>query len=428
MAEPTVEEVREHVEEDVSDFDEDEWEEKLDAGHDKFGKFGGDGFVAWAVAYKEYGVEIPEADYSIPGGGGGGGGQSGSLDDNLDVYDIAEIEPGVIDVDNDEQFEVRGYLMSDPWEGQTSQNNPKMSLRLRDETGARTISAYGETNMENLQSADLGKGDWVRIRGATAFEFDGDDERVVGVSLPYWAQFESDDPEFELNDVAKDFIEATVVNPGDFVYLSGMITDTDFNEYEGCAECAKKWDPDESRVCPGCGNDTRKVYRPGRIQVTSGGDTETVSFSPFDDFTVEDPLFEEIEVLGTYSEEDYEGTTYKQVEVDMFKMLGDVEEMDTGVDESESSSDDSEPSDDSEETESDLSDEAQSAKDKVIDFGHEMPAKSVIRILEKDHGIEDEDQQVEILSELRDDPDVDVKEEDATIEDRAWQKVMLEKK
>lgn len=426
MAEPSVEEVREHVEEEVSDFDEDDWEQKLDAGHDKFGKFGGDGFVAWAVAYKEYGVEIPEADYSIPGGGGGGGGSSGSLDDDLTVYDVSDIQPGAIDVENDEQFEVRGYVM-DTWEGETSQNNPKMSMALRDKTGVRTVSAYGETNMENMQEADIEKGEWIRIRGATAFEFDGDDGRVVGVSLPYWVEFDSDEPEFELKDVAKDFAEATVVNPGDFVYLSGMITDTQINEYEGCDECATKWDPDESRVCPGCGNDTRQVYRPGRIQVTIGGDTETVSFSPFDEFNVDDPLFEEIEVLGEYTEEDYEGTTYKQVEVDMWKMVGDFDEKSVDV----SEDDTEEETEETEDTSSgsvDLSDEAQSAKDKVIDFGHEMPAKSVVRILEKDHGIEDEDQQVEILAELRDDPDVEVREEDATIEDRAWQKVMLEKK
>lgn len=452
---PDVQEVKEEVKRKTNDFDEDEWEAALEANESKFSRFGDEGFVAWATAYTDFGVKI-DSDYSLPGGGGSGGGSGGSLDDDMRTITSTEID--TVNFDDDEQFILRGYVL-DTWTGKTRNDNDKMSFRLQDEDGGLTVSAYGDSNIENMESAGLKAGDYVVIKGATGFEWETDEgDKRYGVSVPYWAEFEFPKPEFEMKDVAKD-IRTDIVNPGDFVYMSGMVVDSNFNEYEGCVDCMKKYDPDETRVCPNCGADELVTYRPGRLSVMSGDNNVTVSFAPSDEVGVDDPMFEECEVLGEWTEDDYEGTTYKEIDVSLFTIVEDevpvddssdtseveeetedepepeepetedTEEEDTEAEsEDEDEDDEAEADDDAEDADpEDFPEEVRSIEEKVVDFGYEMPANAGIRILSKTYGIEDEDEQIRLMKMLRELPSITVNEDQGTIEDKDWQDVKLEK-
>ena len=436
---PDVNEIKEEVAEQVDDFDEEEWEENLDKYSDKFSEFGDDDFVAWAVSYVAYGVEI-ESDFSLPGSGGGGGG-GGSLPDDLEVVNTEDVENLEYDEDNNsEQFILEGYVLG-RWSGETRNGNAKESIRLQDTTGAVTINSYGENNIENMVSADPQLGDFVRVKGVSAFTWVDDEtgDRGYGVSCPYWAEFEFEskqDAPFHLENIAKDYVDE-IINPGDFVYMKGMVTDKSFNEYQGCAECMKKYDPDEYRVCPNCAHDEMTTYEPGSIMVTRGGKTATVSFSPSDEFNVEDPLFSEVAAYGTYEIQEYDGKEYKQIDVTFCELVDEDDdiEMNSETEESEEEIEEVVEEESEEESESsteingNYSEELEEIEDRVQSFGHEMPAMAGIRLLTKKFNIEDEGEQVDVMSQLRDLDSIQVTEDEDeghTIENCEWNYVMLE--
>ena len=418
---PSVEEIREELEDQGNDISDDEWETHLAEGQDKYGEFGGDGFVAWATAYVEYGVKI-DADYALPGRSGGSS-DSGSneLPDDLSSYDIEDLNQ--VDYEDEEQIEVSGFVI-DLWEDTSSNNNKQRKLRLRDETGSTTMMATGDSNVENFESANIESGDFVRFRGANVFH--PEDSDYWGLSLPYWGEIDFPTPEYDLSETAKDYIR-DVVTPGDFVYVSGLVTDTQFNEYEGCGNCMTKYDPDEVRVCPNCGDDEMVTYRPGRVNITDGDETATVSFSPSDPVPEEDILFQKAEALGEFEVDEYEGTEYREIAVEFFELLDD--DADVSTDEAEEQEEETEEVEEETST-GDIPDEVLEIEEKVESFGYEMPAMAGIRVLEKSFGIEDSEEQIEMMKQVRDLDTVNVREnedEGETIENEEWQSVMLEK-
>ena len=422
---PTVDEIEEKVKTKVSEFDSEGWQEKIEKNKSKFGKFGDEDFVAWATAYVDYGVKI-EADFALPGGGGNGGsGVSG----DIESYKLNNLES--VDHANDEQIELSGYVL-DMWETTSSNDNIQVKFRLRDETDEVTVMATGDKNVENVNSANIESGDYIRLRGANVFH--PEDSDYYGVTLPYWAEIDFPEPDFNLENTAKDFVN-DIVNPGDFVHVSGIVTDSSFNDYEGCVECMKKYDPDEYRVCPNCGADKLITYRPGRIKITDGGTTSTVSFAPSDELNIEDPLFSEVEAFGVYTENEYDGTTYKEIDVVFCRLMGEDESIEVSEEivEVEDEDEDEEEAEETDEvtvsSNGDTPEEVKDIQEKVLDFGHEMPAMAGIRVLAKSYGIEDEDEQVKMMVHLRDLETVSVKEDEDeghTIEEKAWQDVMLE--
>ena len=422
---PEPEEIREEIEDEGHDLSDEEWESVLEDYEAKFGKFGDDGFVAWATAYVEYGVKI-DADYALPGGGGSSGGSSGGsgLPDQMDTYKIDSLNE--VDHQDEEQIEVSGWVM-DMWDDVSGNNNRQKKLRIRDDTGATTMMATGDSNVENLVGANIESGDFVRFRGANVFH--PDDSDYYGLTIPYWAEIDFPDSDYELADTAKDYIR-DVVNEGDFVHVSGLVTDTQFNEYTGCAECMTKWDPEDEeseRVCPNCSHDEATTYRPGRVSITAGDETATISFSPSDEPPEDDIMFQEFQALGEYEVSEYNETEFREIAVEFFEEVEDLDDVGPDTTEEPSSDTTEESSDESSDSSSgDLPEEVQKIKEKIEDFGYEMPAMAGIRVLQKELGISDEDEQVEIMQQLRDVDSITVTEDEATIEDREWNSVMLD--
>lgn len=424
---PTVEEVKDEVEGEVDDFDEDEWEAKLEEYEPKFGKFGDDDFVAWAVAYVEYGVQIA-ADYSLPGGGSSGGSSSG-LPDDVESYKLENLDE--VDRDNDEQIEVAGYVMG-MRDDVSSNNNPQKKLYLRDDTSEELVMGTGESIVEAIDATGIEVGDYVKFQGAQVFRGEDDEGNPTdfyAVTLPPWTEISFPDPEYGLDTIAKDYVN-DIVNEGDFVYVSGLVTDKQVNKYDGCGQCMKKWDPDENRVCPNCnaGEEEIITYEPGSLKVTSGGTTATVSFSPSDEWPEpddpdDDLIFSEVEAYGEYSTREYDGTEYKEIEVTFTEIVDGIEEDPVG------DSVEDAPQDETEDETGDIPEPVRDIQEKVENFGHEMPAQAGIRILNKSHGITDEDDQVEMMKHLRGIDSIEVREDEdegITIENKEWKEVMLE--
>jgi len=422
---PDPEEVRDEIEESEGDISDDTWEEMLDKYGEKFGDHGEDGFVAWAAAYVEFGIKI-DADYALPGGGSGGG---SGVPDDVEWIPLADKES----VGEDEQVEVHGIVLGS-WDGTTSKGKPKTTVRLMDESTVENLTAYGESSVKNLDAADLETGEYVHISGVQAFSFEPDDadEEIFKFSVTPWADFSFDNPEIEVEDISKDRFD-DIVSVGDFVHVEGMVTDTSFNEYEGCANCMTKYDPDDVRVCPNCGGEEMKTYTPGRVSVTEGGETATLSFSPSDHVPDGLEFGSEVRAFGEYSSEEYDETEYKQVEVVFCEI---TEEMDSLLDMDDDTVDDkveeveqTELDEVDEDTNGEVPEEIEEIEEKVLGFPSEMPAVSAVRVLEKEFGIEDPDDQIEMMTRLRDLETVSVSEDESegqTIEEQDWNNVMLE--
>lgn len=437
---PTAEEIRDKVSDQVRDFDEDQWEERMEKTREQFGKYaeGDDAFVARAVAHRDYAVKI-DAPGSLPGGSGG---SSDGLQDNIDTYKIADLKE--VDHEGDEQVTIEGFVM-DRWWDTSSNNNRQLKVRLRDDTGSTTVMATGDTNVENLSEAGIQKGDFIRLEGAEVFH--PEDSDYYGVTTAYWVEvkFPSGDDALELTDIAKDYQE-DIINEGDLVVLGGLVHDEQVNEYEGCTECMTKYDPEEDegpRVCPSCGHNERKTYRPGRISVRTGDGSIQCSFPPSNPVP-KDVMFGEVSVTGTHETEEYEGTEYEQVEVNFCEVmeegvdlgddLGDDDEdipSDMG-DDVEETTEDGSPEDESSDDggSSEFSEPANAVRDKVKDFDDRMPATAGRRILKTEFNVTDEEDQAEYLVELRDMDDIEVHEEgDSSLEDpESWREIMLEPK
>jgi len=425
---PSPDEIKEIVAEEDGGIDDDEWDEHVSNYSDNFGEMASDGFVAWAIALAEYNVHI-ESDYDLPSSSGGASG----MQDEIEHYALENLDQ--VDHEEDEQIAVEG-LVSGYREDTTSKGNDQRKFGLRDETGSSLVICSGERNVEALEETDIGDGDYIEIKGAQVFHpepDDPDDDPFYGVTLPYWADISVDD-EKGRQDVAKDYVD-DVVNAGDYVYLQGIITSASFNEYTGCEECMTKVDTEEDRVCTKCGHDTFTTYEPGSLKVTHGDENVEVSFPPYIEFNVDDPVFSKIEVLGTWDSREYEGTEYWELNVDEYEMVGDTEVSEPDDADTVSRDDGLEESSDTEEDESDSSTSTNGempegtakVKEKVEDFGIAMPAKAGVVVLKDKVGISDSDEIENVIGYLKDnDSEVDVIEEDGTVADREWSDVMLE--
>lgn len=443
---PSAEEIKEIVSDETGGVDDDEWDQYVSQYSENFGDMATEGFVAWAVALSEYDVHI-ESDYDLPSSSSG----SSGMQDDLQSYDIDDLDQ--VNYEDDEQIIIEG-LVSNYRKDTTSKGSPQRKFGIRDRTGSSLVICSGERNVESLEEAGIEDGDYIEVHGAQVFHpepDDEDDDPFYAITLPYWAEITVSE-EKGWDEVAKDYVN-DIVNEGDYVHLQGIITSANFNEYTGCEECMKKVDPEEDRVCKKCGHDQFTTYEPGSLKVTHGDENVEVSFPPYIEFTEDDPVFSKIQVLGTWDSREYDGTEYWELNVDKYEILGDTGvsqpsdpdtvSTDDGMEDPEESSSSEETEDtssdsDSETTESEVSDTETSSngtppdgvekvKDKVEDFGIAMPAKAGVVVLQDKAGMDDDNEVKAVMEHLRDkDDEVDVLEEDGTVEDEEWSDVMLE--
>lgn len=399
--------IRDKIEEQEGDLDDEEWELILDDYEEKVGDHGDRDFVAWAAAYMEFGIQI-ESDFSLPGGGNDDNSDYGIPDDGVDHYDLADLDE--VDYEGEEQIEITGWVMSQR-DDVSSNNNPQKKFTLRDETGSALVMGTGDSIIESIQSAGLETGDYVRFRGAQVFRGTDDDGNYTDFyagTLPPWTEIETPEPKQSLRDAAKRF-PVDMINEGDFVAVEGLVTDVNFNEYTGCAECMTKYDPDENRVCPKCGASEMQDYEPGSMQVTASGESVTVSFSPSDSWPTQE-IFEDVRVFGEWEIDEYEGTEYEQIGVVFAETVEEVEEI--------------EDTDDDPDTE--MHEAIEDVEEKVVGFGHTMPAQAGIKILQSSHGIDDQERQIELMEQLYESDRVEVVEDQGTLADADWASVKLE--
>lgn len=409
---PTVDEVKEEIIEqeyggDESEFDEDEFDELVEENKSKFGDFGEGSMAAWAAAMQNYDDVYIESAFSLPQdeSSGGSGPEIGYLE-------IEDIHNGAV-TDDEALVELEGYVM-DTWAGKSNNDNLQQKFILQDETGTVTVGATGDSSIQNLLNYGIQSGDYVRIENANVWNWtpDDQDEPLFGVGLPPFADFTFPDPDFELDDLAADFVD-DVKSIGDFVKVDGIITETDTNTYNGCAICKSGYDKDENRKCPKCGHTEQKEWKFTRVQLAHGSETVTTQFSPGTEFSVtDDPMFEPVEMYGTYEKgEDQDGEEYDQVDVTIYEMVNDeIEKEDSSLETGNISTSDDDSSDDDESVTDDTEDVSESEDESDDEDGEEVTLGDVMDEGTNGHNgdiesVDLDDEQLDVVDNLHDQAD-----------------------
>lgn len=432
----TAEKVKAELRDRGHEIDDEEFEEQVQEYKERFGKHGDEGLAVFAVAKQEYGEKI-QSEFVVD--------DRGTPPGEQERYTIAEIvENGKGLYQTDENFIVEGLVIS-KWFSQSEDGKPRWYIRIMDESGEQLRAmASGTDAVANFESSDVELGDFVRISSVTVLH---DDDRGSMLMIGQYVKYEHVEPTFELAEVIDTNVVTDPTKDGDVVFIEGIVADYDDTVYQGCENCSKGWDPEETNACPQCGSTSIGQLTFDTLKIRSEGmEPMEVLFPPDVQLDVEDPPFETLRVYGTYNlTSDDSGSQTKQVRgFDYHNVSADgpVEVEETAEEPEPESAEESEADEEHEpereapetESEYDIHEAAERIEEQVMDMEFPVPATSSRRFVTSSLEVPDEDAdevlaQAIRLAESWGTITVTIKEDadGGTMEEARWQNVIIEK-
>lgn len=461
----SVDDVKAALDDKLGDFDPDEFDDHFDDYRDRFADVQDDGFVAYAVAKKEYGVTV-DSVYTTRGGGGGGGGGDTDVED-LPTYSLRKLKDpetrpkvGHGEEEETENFNIKGYVV-DKWSG-IKEGNPRRNIVLRDPTEKQWVMVTGAQNREDIEAFDraaLEIGDYIKLGNVRLFVPEDDPDFQL-VFANQFSEYERTEPEFDFDDVAEVYGQDPLQEE-DFAKVDGYIGECETNGYEGCSICKTSYDPEEKSLCPSCGSEGTRTWYFTTIQMSPyDADPIEVSLTPGKPFNAEDDeiILCEGTFYGTYEmKEDQNEETYPAIDVEAYEIeledgstvtIQDTDRLERDgetdvesgsktpeeiVEESEESYDEEtaeeaveENADDDSDGDGEHTEIVEDLEQRVENMDYEAPGSALLTVLNNKYNIEKSEGETieEIFRELKSRENVNV-DGDEQIAEHQWKKVFL---